>query len=64
MRRGAAVAVAVVCAAVLGLAALAGADPPTGTVATYAIPALTGPSGVTGGPQDIATGADGSLWFT
>jgi streptogramin lyase len=64
MRRGAAVAVAVVCAAVLGLAALAGADPPTGTVAPYAIPALTGPIGVTGGPQDIATGSDGSLWFT
>lgn len=64
MRRGAAVSIAVVCAAVLGLAALAGADPPTGTVATYGIPALTGPTGVTGGPQDIATGADGSLWFT
>jgi hypothetical protein len=64
MRRGAAIGVAVVCAAVLGLAALAGADPPTGTVTPYEIPALTEPSGVTGGPQDIATGSDGSLWFT
>ncbi len=64
MRRGAAAAVVLVCVAVLGVAALAGADPPTGTVATYAIPALSGPSGVTGGPQDIATGSDGSVWFT
>ena len=64
MRPRAAIAVAIVAAAVLALAALAGADPPTGTVASYAIPALTGPTGVSGGPQDIATGSDGSIWFT
>ncbi len=64
MRRGAAAAVVLVCVAVLAVAALAGADPPTGTVASYAIPPLSGPSGVTGGPQDLATGSDGSVWFT
>jgi streptogramin lyase len=68
MMRGAAVATLVVCAAVLGLAALAGADPPTGTVTPYAIPTgATGATGVTGpagAVEGIAADSDGNLWFT
>ena len=66
MRRGAAVAVVVVCAAVLELAALAGADPPTGTVTSYAIPqgatGVTGPTGAAGATA-LTAGPDGNPWF-
>jgi virginiamycin B lyase len=57
-RRGAAaIAVALVAAAVCGFTALAGADPPSGTVPAYPLtPAGSLPAGLVGGP-------DGNLWF-
>jgi hypothetical protein len=58
--------VVVVCAAVLELAALAGADPPTGTVTSYAIPqgatGVTGPTGAAGATA-LTAGPDGNPWF-
>lgn len=66
MMRGAAVAVAIVAAIVLAWAALAGADPPTGTVTTYSVASgATGSTGTTGvtGLGGLAGGPDGNPWF-
>jgi streptogramin lyase len=66
MRRSSAIALALACTAILGWVAYALADPPTGTVTSYAIPAggASGPTGTNVGPADMAAGSDGNLWFT
>ncbi|MGA2757045.1 MAG: hypothetical protein ABSF58_06815, partial [Solirubrobacteraceae bacterium] len=69
MRRSSAIALALACTAILGWVAYALADPPTGTVTSYAIPAgASGPSGPTGptgaaGATALTPGPDGNPWF-
>jgi virginiamycin B lyase len=74
MRRIAAISVALTATAVLCFVALAGADPPTGTVTSYPIAGATGPTGSTGstgptgstgasGVASLTAGPDGDPWF-
>ncbi len=59
MRRSLAAAASIACIAILGWAALAGADSP-GAPVPYAIPTgSTGPTGATG----LTSGPDGNPWF-
>jgi virginiamycin B lyase len=65
MRRIAAISVALTATAVLCFVALAGADPPSGTVTSYPIAGATGPTGSTGasGVASLTAGPDGHPWF-
>jgi virginiamycin B lyase len=65
MRRIAAISVALTATAVLCFVALAGADPPTGTVTSYPVAGATGPTGSTGasGVAALSAGPDAHPWF-